>query len=163
MLWVLQRRETLLPELQSRRAGHTGTFVDRRFGEANPSITPEERALERFTRTREASGRTGKKSVFNLNDDDGAGLGFGDDDGDMHLGSSSAGFTLTHGGRSIDSLKGDDFAIQGLDEDDLDDDFGINREVEGEEGAVERRDLRVRFGGGSEDGDDAAAEEVSQT
>lgn len=99
--------------------------------------------------------------MFNLNDDDAAGLGFGDDDGDMHLGSSSAGFTLTHGGRSIDSLKGDDFAAQGLDEEDLDDDFGINREVEGEEGAVERQDRRVRFEGGSEEGEEVAGDVVS--
>jgi nucleolar protein 14 len=76
----------------------------------------------------------------------------------MHLGSSKAGFTLTHGGRSIDELKGDDFVAQGLgDEDeDLEDDFGINRTVEGEEGAVER-DLtrRNNFGGfGDDAGDD---------
>jgi nucleolar protein 14 len=76
----------------------------------------------------------------------------------MHLESSKAGFTLTHGGRSINELKGDDFVAQGLgDEDeDLEDDFGINRTVEGEEGAVER-DLtrRNNFGGfGDDAGDD---------
>lgn len=140
--------------------------MDRRFGESNPNITPEERALERFTRAREAergSGvRAGKKAVFNLNDDESGGLGFGDDDADMHLGSSRGGFTLTHGGRAVDELKGDDFVAQGFaddDEEDLEDDFGINRTVEGEEGAVER-DLtrRNNFGGF---GDDAGDDDVS--
>lgn len=73
------------------------------------------------------------------------------------MGASNAGFTLTHGGRAVDDLKGDDFMTQGLgDEDELEDDFGINREVEGEEGAVER-DLtrRNNFGGfGDEPNDD---------
>ena len=139
--------------------------MDRRFGESNPNITPEERALERFTRARDAErgsgGRAGKKSVFNLNDDESAGLGFGDDDGELHLGSKNAGFTLTHGGRTIDELKGDDFAAQGLGDDDdgeLDDDFGINREVEGEEreGDATRRN---NFGGF---GDDAGDDDVSR-
>jgi hypothetical protein len=96
-----------------------------------------------------------------LNDDESAGLGFGDDDGELHLGSKNAGFTLTHGGRTIDELKGDDFAAQGLGDDDdgeLDDDFGINREVEGEEreGDATRRN---NFGGF---GDDAGDDDVSR-
>jgi hypothetical protein len=54
-------------------------------------------------------------------------------------------------------LKGDDFAAQGLGDDDddgeLDDDFGINREVVGEEreGDATRRN---NFGGFGDAGDD---------
>ncbi|KAJ9120818.1 hypothetical protein QFC22_002752 [Naganishia vaughanmartiniae] len=125
------RRETLLPEQSLRRAGHTGQFIDRRFGEDNPHITPEERALERFTRAREiersAGGKPGRKAIFNLNDDEdgiGGGLGFGDDD----LGGGQLGAVkLTHGGREINDLRGDDFSMQGLmDDDEIEDDFGIN-------------------------------------
>ena len=104
--------------------------------------------------------------MFNLNDDESGGLGFGDDDADegSRIGSAKLGFTLTHGGRSIDELKGDDFVAQGLgddddDEDDLEDDFGINRTVEGEEGAVERDPTRRNNFGGF--GDDAGDEDVS--
>ncbi|KAJ9121125.1 hypothetical protein QFC24_004798 [Naganishia onofrii] len=127
------RRETLLPEQSLRRAGHTGQFIDRRFGEDNPHITPEERALERFTRAREiernAGGKPGRKAIFNLNDDEdgiGGGLGFGDDD----LGGGQLGAVkLTHGGREINDLRGDDFSMQGLmddDDDEIEDNFGIN-------------------------------------
>jgi nucleolar protein 14 len=40
--------------------------VDRRFGENDPSLSIEERMLERFTRERQ---RTSKNSLFNLEDD----------------------------------------------------------------------------------------------
>ena len=59
-----------------------GGMVDRRFGENNPTMTPEERALERFVREKQRSYR--KQAVFNLEDDsdDGGGL--------THLGQSLA-------------------------------------------------------------------------
>lgn len=69
---------------------HVSSFVDRRFGENSTDLTPEEKALERFTAERQA--RPGKKSRFNLEDDDGEEgrddflthggnqLGFGDED-----------------------------------------------------------------------------------
>ncbi|KAI5481034.1 nucleolar protein 14 [Pseudohyphozyma bogoriensis] len=77
------RKKTLLPLLQSRN--HTSSFVDRRFGENSTTLTPEEKALERFTAER--TSRLGKKARFNLEDDDEIGLthggqklGFGDED-----------------------------------------------------------------------------------
>ena len=41
-------------------------MVDRRFGENDPTMSLEERMLERFTRERR---RTSKAAVFNLEDD----------------------------------------------------------------------------------------------
>lgn len=141
------RRETLLPEQQLRRTGHTGTFVDRRFGEDSPHITPEERELERFTRTREAERARGKKGLYNLNDDEDISLGFDDDEEGGLLGSSRS-FTLTHGGRSVDELRGDDFDAQGLmddDDEELEDDFGIRRD--GIETGILERDMEKGLGG----------------
>lgn len=33
--------------------GHVGGIIDRRFGENNPNLTPEEKMLERFTREKQ--------------------------------------------------------------------------------------------------------------
>jgi nucleolar protein 14 len=66
---------------------HTSTFVDRRFGEASSTLTPEEKALERFTAERQSRLSSSKKSRFNIEDDDGEG-----DDGEDGL---------THGGRKL--------------------------------------------------------------
>jgi nucleolar protein 14 len=56
-----------------------GGIVDRRFGEDNPHLTPEEKALERFTRERQ------RRSRFDLEDDNslthyGMTLTLGDDE-----------------------------------------------------------------------------------
>ncbi|KAL1311698.1 hypothetical protein AAFC00_001800 [Neodothiora populina] len=59
------RRATLLPELQ--RRNKTGGIIDRRIGENDPTMTPEERALQRFTREKQRS-KTG--SLFDLEDAD---------------------------------------------------------------------------------------------
>jgi nucleolar protein 14 len=88
---IIQRRKTLLPQWLDRN--RTGAVVDRRFGEDNPDMTPEEKALERFTfeRQRKAS----KSSLFNLGDnDDNEGLG----------GQGST--PLTHYGKDIDDIRG---------------------------------------------------------
>ncbi|GAA5857707.1 hypothetical protein JCM8547_004338 [Rhodosporidiobolus lusitaniae] len=76
---IEQRKKTLLPMLEART--HSSTFVDHRFGETASHLTPEEKALERFTAERQS--RLSKKTKFNLED--------GPDRGD----------TLTHGGRSL--------------------------------------------------------------
>ncbi|KAJ1019476.1 hypothetical protein NDA16_004593 [Ustilago loliicola] len=60
------RRETLLPEWQARN--RTGTFVDRRFGENDANVTPEEKMLERYATEKQR--RAAKGAAFNLNDDD---------------------------------------------------------------------------------------------
>ena len=60
-----RRRATLLKEIQSRNK--VGQIVDRRFGENNPTMTPEQRAAERFARQSERQLK--KKSIFNLEDE----------------------------------------------------------------------------------------------
>lgn len=64
-----------------------GGIVDRRFGENDPTMTPEDRMLERFTREKQKRVRGGE--LFNLEDDDD-----GDDDG-----------PLTHFGQSLGGLR----------------------------------------------------------
>ena len=60
-----------------------GGIVDRRFGENDPTMPPEERMLERLTRERQGRLRNGE--VFNLEDDDDATL--------THFGQSLGGLT----------------------------------------------------------------------
>ena len=74
-----RRRETLLREIQSRNK--VGGLYDRRFGEHDPTLTPEQKAAERFARQNERKSR--KTSMFNLEDDSGDEI------------------ALTHGGRSL--------------------------------------------------------------
>lgn len=82
-----QRKKTLLPLLEQRN--HTSTFLDHRFGENSTTLTPEEKALERFTAERTSRLGGNKKARFNLEDGDepstdlthgGRQLGFGDEE-----------------------------------------------------------------------------------
>ncbi|KKZ63978.1 hypothetical protein EMCG_01732 [[Emmonsia] crescens] len=94
-----RRKETLLKEMQ--RRSKVGTLLDRRFGENDPSMTPEERAAERFAR--ESQKKLKKESMFNLEDDE----------EEMQL--THLGQTLT-----FDKENGDDFQeddLNGSDED----------------------------------------------
>lgn len=111
-----------------------GTFNDRRFGESNPSLSIEEKLQERYTRERQRG--QGRKGMFNL-EEDGADL-FGFEDEGQALGG------LTHGGRSVNELKGDDFVAQGLGEDDEDE----------ERGRVGMDQVRRAHFGGFEQGDE---------
>ncbi|KAK2759092.1 nucleolar complex protein 14 [Arachnomyces sp. PD_36] len=61
-----RRRETLLKEIH--RRNRVGGILDRRFGENDPTMTPEERAAERFAR--ESQKKFKKESMFNLEEDD---------------------------------------------------------------------------------------------
>ncbi|KAI0254820.1 Nop14-like protein [Lactifluus subvellereus] len=79
------RKKTLLKEFEEK--DRTGGILDRRFGENDPTLTPEERMLERFTRERQ---RASKGAAFHLEDE----------------------VDLTHYGRSLSKL--DDFADAGL-------------------------------------------------
>ncbi|KAI5295378.1 nucleolar complex protein 14 [Ascosphaera acerosa] len=81
-----RRKDTLLKEMHSRRK--VGALFDRRFGEDDPNMTPEQRAAERFAR--ESMRKAKKEAMFNLEDDEeeelqlthlGRGLDFGDEDG----------------------------------------------------------------------------------
>lgn len=83
------REAALRPQLQDRHK--SGAFVDRRFGENDPSMSVEQRMLERFTAERKrqmTSGsanarRAGKASLFNLDDSE--------DEGLTHFGQSLSG------------------------------------------------------------------------
>ncbi|OSD04573.1 Nop14-like protein [Trametes coccinea BRFM310] len=92
---IEQRKKTLLKEYEEK--DRAGGIVDRRFGENDPTMTPEERMLERFTRERQ---RASKGVAFNLEDED----------------------ELTHYGQSLSKL--DDFDNVGLGLDDDDEDEG---------------------------------------
>jgi nucleolar protein 14 len=61
-----RRRETLLKEMQSRNK--VGGILDRRFGENDPTMTPEQRAAERFAKQNERKAK--KNSMFNLEDEE---------------------------------------------------------------------------------------------
>ena len=120
-----RRRDTLLKEIQ--RRGKTGGIVDRRFGENDPTMTPEQRSAERFARQSER--KLKKSSMFNLEDED---------DDRMEL---------THGGRALDSLEGigrDDFAENGVSSVDSD----------GED-AYNMRPAKRKRGSDGEDGEDS--------
>ncbi|KAL8969821.1 MAG: hypothetical protein Q9183_001815, partial [Haloplaca sp. 2 TL-2023] len=70
------RRQTLLKEMHRRKK--VGGIQDRRFGENNPTMTPEEKALERFVREKQKGNK--KDTMFDLED--------GDDDQLTHFGQS---------------------------------------------------------------------------
>jgi len=89
----LQRTKTLLTEYQSK--DRAGGILDRRFGENDPSMSVEERMLERFTRERQ---RASKGVAFDLDD----------------------GEELTHYGQSLSKLDDFDNTDLGLGEDDED-------------------------------------------
>ena len=90
---INQRTKTLLREYQDK--DRAGGILDRRFGENDPTMTPEERMLERFTTERQ---RESKGVLFNLEDED----------------------ELTHYGQSLSRLDDFDNIGLGLDEDDED-------------------------------------------
>lgn len=92
----------MLKEFEER--DRAGGFIDRRFGENDPTMTPEERMLERFTRERQ---RTSKGVAFNLEDED----------------------ELTHYGQSLSKL--DDFDNVGLGLDDDEEEGGLSRTLAG--------------------------------
>ena len=108
-MWSLidctQRRKTLLVEIQRRKK--VGGILDRRFGENDPTMTPEERALERFVKEKQRGSKKG--SLFDLED--------AEEDGE-----------LTHFGKSLSFDKPDraeDFNEVDIEGSDLDgpDDF----------------------------------------
>lgn len=91
---VAKRKSTLLREYHA--AGKANAFLDRRFGEGDQSMTPEERAIGRLARARLRQLRPGKQS-FALGDDDD-----GTDAGARGRYDDDAALTLTHGGVPID-------------------------------------------------------------
>ncbi|KAI4144605.1 MAG: hypothetical protein L6R39_004114 [Caloplaca ligustica] len=72
-----QRRQTLLKEMGRRRK--VGGILDRRFGENDPTMTLEEKALQRFVKEKQRGSK--KETMFDLED--------GDEDGQLtHFGQS---------------------------------------------------------------------------
>ncbi|KAI4271352.1 MAG: hypothetical protein LQ337_006074 [Flavoplaca oasis] len=60
------RRHTLLKEIQRRKK--VGGILDRRFGENDPKMTPEEKALERFVKEKQRGSK--KNTLFDLEEGD---------------------------------------------------------------------------------------------
>ncbi len=69
LIRIKKRRKTLLLEMQ--RRNKVGGIVDRRFGENDPTMAPEDKMLERFTQEKQR--RHKNSSAFDLEDDDEAG------------------------------------------------------------------------------------------
>ncbi|XP_023781359.1 nucleolar protein 14 [Cyanistes caeruleus] len=63
---IKKRNQTLLKEYKEREK--TNVFKDKRFGEYNTKMTPEEKMIRRFTLERQQN--YGKKSIYNLNEDE---------------------------------------------------------------------------------------------
>ena len=131
----IKRKDTLLKEHQA--SGKSNAFVDRRFGEDDASMTPEERAIGRLARTRLRQIKRG--SGFNLNDDD-------DDDGQGY--DDEEPITLTHGGKPIDEREEERRSAhaiargrRGMRDDDSDDDMAMDAATTG----------ALHFGGGEDD------------
>lgn len=124
-----RRRETLLKEMQSRNK--VGGLLDRRFGEDDPNMTPEQKAAERFAQQALRSNK--KSSMFNLEED------------------SEEEITLTHGGRALTLDKNavrDDFdedvSVSEADDFDAQDDRPRKRtRIEDDEGAESQDDENV--------------------
>ncbi|SCV72718.1 BQ2448_4255 [Microbotryum intermedium] len=152
------RNKTLLPLLEAR--SHVSTFVDRRFGEHSTDLTPDEKALTRFTAERQArldqplpsfSREKGKrkKARFNLDEEEehsaeeqgvelthgGRKLGFGDEEELEHGGWGGLGAALQGGASSSnrEPLLRRRMAA-GMTETQAHDDEGEEREGEGEGG-----------------------------
>ncbi|KAJ3397754.1 nucleolar complex protein 14 [Lobulomyces angularis] len=71
------RKTNLLRDLQEKSKDNT--FIDRRFGENDPTMSLEDKMMARFVQ--EKKNRSGKGSLFNLEDDD-------DNEGLTHFGQS---------------------------------------------------------------------------
>jgi nucleolar protein 14 len=91
-----KRRSTLLSEMQSRNK--VGGIRDRRFGEADPTMTTEEKAAQRFAHEQQKGLK--KASIFDLEDD-------------------ANEEPLTHMGRALDLVNGDQALRDDFDEKDL--------------------------------------------
>ncbi|KAJ2638203.1 nucleolar complex protein 14 [Coemansia sp. RSA 1286] len=94
---ALERRKTTIGE-ERRNRSRVGGIVDRRIGENDPSMDPEEKMLMRFTAERQKRARS--SGMFNLEEED--------VEGDI--------VSLTHFGKSIDEM--DDVDFNGAEDDD---------------------------------------------
>ncbi|KAF5092899.1 hypothetical protein D0Z00_004344 [Geotrichum galactomycetum] len=128
------RRRALKAEMYQKN--RVGGVVDRRFGENDASMNPEEKMLERFTRERQM--KASKGSLFNLDDDD-------DDTYADGMGGSEL---LTHGGRALEL--NDDF-----DEGDLGLTISDDEETQRELREIRNKRKRLAEGGEIEEEEEA--------
>jgi nucleolar protein 14 len=130
-----KRKNTLLKEYEA--SGKSNAFIDRRFGEDDASMTPEERAIGRLARTRLRQIKRG--SGYNLNDGS-------DDDGPDYY--DDGPITLTHGGKPIDEREEERRSAHAIargrslrrNDDDSDDDMNMDAATTG----------ALHFGGGAQ-------------
>ncbi|KAH7329331.1 nucleolar protein 14 [Stachybotrys elegans] len=99
------RRQTLLVEMQ--RRNKVGGILDKRFGEDDPTMTPEDRMLERFAKEKQRSHKN--SSMFDLEEDDEPMEG------------------LTHGGKSLTFE--DEELVDDFQEDDLEAEYDSDGSV----------------------------------
>lgn len=113
------------------RRNKVGGILDKRFGENDPTMAPEDKMLERFAREKQRAHK--KISMFDL-----------EDDGPID--------SLTHGGKSISFDDDNDALVDDFEEEDLD--------AEDSDGSVrERQRLKRLRGLAGEDNGDAGDEE----
>ncbi|RDW74024.1 putative nop14-like family protein [Coleophoma crateriformis] len=123
------RRKTLLVEMQ--RRNKVGGILDKRFGENDPSMAPEDKMMERFTQEKLRRHKT--SSAFDLEDDEEAG-------------------ELTHMGQSL-SLDGPNI------QDDFDDEGLELSDAEDHPSDEERQRKRRRSGGSDDSGPEGSKDE----
>lgn len=97
------RRNALLAEMAAKN--RVGGLMDRRFGENDPSMNPEEKMLERFTRERQM--KSSKGSLFNLEDED-----------DTYADGMGGNDILTHSGQALSMADDFDEGDLGISEED---------------------------------------------
>ncbi|ORY60179.1 nucleolar protein 14 [Pseudomassariella vexata] len=129
-----QRRQTLLVEMQRRQK--VGGIRDRRFGENDPTMAPEDKMLERFAREKMANHK--RSGMFDLEDDE-----------------SNVGFGLTHMGKSL-SLDGPSLVD---DYDEMDEGSAGDSDDEGHKAYLKRKALtEVAFPDDDADAEDGQPE-----
>ncbi|KAH0499465.1 hypothetical protein TgHK011_006662 [Trichoderma gracile] len=126
-----KRKQTLLVDMQRRHK--VGGILDRRFGENDPTMTPEEKMLERFAREKQKAHK--KNSLFDLEDDEPMG-------------------GLTHAGRSLD-FDDQEELVDDFNEDDLEEE-GEDSDGSSREKRLKR--LRAIIAAGEEEAEDGEPE-----
>ncbi|RFU79121.1 nucleolar complex 14 [Trichoderma arundinaceum] len=126
-----KRKQTLLVDMQ--RRNKVGGILDRRFGENDPTMTPEEKMLERFAREKQKAHK--KSSVFDLEDDEPM-------DG------------LTHMGRSISFDDDQEELMDDFNEDDLEED----EDSDGDTREKRLKRLRAIIAAGDEEAEEGEPE-----
>ncbi|KAM5351668.1 hypothetical protein ACJ41O_004391 [Fusarium nematophilum] len=129
-----RRRQTLLVEMQ--RRNKVGGILDRRFGENDPTMAPEEKMLERFAREKQRSHK--KTSMFDLEDDEPS-------------------EELTHMGKSL-SFDEDMRPVDDFQEDDLGEDYDSDGSVRERQRLKRIRALDAAGIDGEDDGENEEPE-----